>query len=70
MSEIIKERVRKSIGEWAKVFLINGFKFEGKITNFDDNYFEILDVKSGGYKTLRYEDIKDISVSNNVGGSK
>ena len=63
MSELLKERLRKSIGKYAKVFLHNGFKFEGKISNCDGKYLELLELK--GYKILELKDIQDVSIINN-----
>ncbi len=62
MSDIIKERLKKSVGKKVLVFLNNGFRYEGKLTNFDDRYFEILDIKSNAYKLIQYSEIKDIEV--------
>lgn len=62
MSEIIKHRVSESIGKKTKIFLHNGFRYEGKITNFDDKYVELIDFKSGAYKIIEFLDIKDIEV--------
>lgn len=64
MSNVIKKRVSESEGKRIKIFLNHKhFKFEGKVTNFDENYFEILDDYSGSYKTFRYEDIKECEVA-------
>ena len=63
MSEIIKKRVSESIGKNTKIFLNNGFRYAGKITNFDEVYFEILDFRSSSYKLIKYSDIKDMEVS-------
>lgn len=62
MSEIIKERVKNSIGKVAKIFLHNGFRYEGKITNSDEQYFEIFDIKSNAYKIIQFIDVKDMEV--------
>jgi len=62
MSEIIKERVKNSIGKYIKVFLMNGFRYAGKLTNYDNKYIEILDVVSSSFKLLLIEDIKDMEV--------
>ena len=62
MSEIIKHRVSESVGKEAKIFLHNGYRYAGKITNFDDKYVEIIDFKSGAYKIIEFCDIKDIEV--------
>ncbi len=62
MSEIIKERVKNSIGKVVKVFLHNGFRYEGKITNSDEKYFEILDIKSHAYKIIQFIDVNDMEI--------
>jgi len=61
MSEILVERLKKSVGSYAKIFLHNGFKFEGKITNCDDKYVELLEDK--GYKIIEIKDISDADIS-------
>ena len=62
MSEIIKERVKNSIGKVAKIFLHNGFRYEGKITNSDEQYFEIFDIKSSAYKIIQFSDVNDMEI--------
>lgn len=62
MSEIIKERLIKSLGKEVKIFLHNGFRYAGKLTNFDDNYIEILDYRSSSYKIIYTNEIKDMEV--------
>ena len=62
MSEIIKKRVSESIGKEVKVFLHNNFRFEGKLTNSDEKYLEILDYRSQAYKIIEFTDIKDLEV--------
>jgi hypothetical protein len=54
--------VSESVGKAAKIFLHNGFRYAGKITNFDDKYVEIIDFKSGAYKIIEFCDIKDCEV--------
>lgn len=63
MSELLNERLRNSVDKIAKIFLINGFKFEGKITGCDDEYLEILEPKRG-IKLLKLNEIKDVSIYN------
>lgn len=62
MSEIIKERLIKSLGKEVKIFLHNGFRYAGKLTNCDDNYVEILDKVSEAYKIISLSEIKDLEV--------
>ena len=62
MSEIIKKRVSESIGNEIKIFLHNGYRYEGKITNCDDKYIEILDYKSKSYKIIEILDVKDMEI--------
>ena len=62
MSEIIKKRVSESVGKEIKIFLYNGFRYAGEITNFDEKYVELLDYKTSSYKIINFEDIKDCEV--------
>ncbi len=62
MSEIIIKRVSESIGKEIKIFLHNGYRFAGKVTNCDDKYIEILDYRSNAYKIIEISDIKDLEV--------
>lgn len=64
MSEIITERLKNSIGSLVKIFLHNGFKFEGIITNCDEKYVEIIDDKIKGYKIIEIANISDLDVMN------
>ena len=61
MSELISERLKNSIGKHAKIFLNNGFRYEGKITNCDDDFVEILEPR--GFKIISIKDISDVDVS-------
>lgn len=62
MSELIKKRVSESIGKEIKIFLNNGWRYSGKITNSDEKYVELLDYKTSSYKIIKFEDIKDCEV--------
>lgn len=62
MSEIIKKRVSESVSKEIKIFLNNGWRYAGKITNCDEKYVEILDYKTSSYKIIDFEDIKDVEV--------
>lgn len=62
MSEIISERLKSSVGKHAKIFLNNGFRYEGTITNCDEKYVELLEPERG-YKIILIKDISDVDVS-------
>lgn len=62
MSEIINKRVSKSVGKDIKIFLHNGWRYAGKVTNYDEKYIEILDYKTNSYKIIEIVDIKDLEV--------
>ena len=68
MSEILKARLKKSIGSEVKIFLHNGFRYVGKITNCDDQFVEILDYKTNSYKIIELNEINDVEVSIGSGG--
>jgi len=61
MSEIIIQRVKQSIGKYVTIFLKNGFRYEGKITNCDDKYAEIFREKYG-LKIIQLIDISEINI--------
>jgi len=63
MSDIIKKRVSESIGKEIKIFLHNGYRYAGKITNCDDKYIELLDYRSGAYKIIDISEVKDLEVA-------
>ena len=69
MSEILVARFKENIGNQTKIFLINGFKFEGKILSCDDEFVEIMEV-SGKSKFLKLSNISDLEISTGNGGSK
>jgi len=62
MSEIINDRLKQSIGKEATIFLTNGFRYQGKITNCDETYVEVLDYKTSSYKLIRIENINDADI--------
>lgn len=58
MDELKKTRVKESVGKNAIIFQkSNGWKFEGKITNADDDQFEILDTVSNKYMFWEYDKV-------------
>jgi len=62
MNEVIKKRLSESKGKDIKLFLNNGFKYEGKLTNSDDVWVEILDYKTNSYIIKRLLDISNVEV--------
>lgn len=62
MSEIIRKRVSESMSKEVTIFLHNGYRYAGKITNSDDEYIEILDYKTNAYKIIEISDIKDMEI--------
>ena len=62
MSEILKERLKKSIGKYVILFLNNNFRFEGKITNCDDKFVEIIDRKLNDFKLIEINKISDLNL--------
>lgn len=61
---VITERIKQSIGKEVIIFLNNGFKYSGKVTNFDENKVEILRtyLEPSRYKIIDISDIKDMDV--------
>ena len=60
MSELLIDRLKKSVGWTCKVFLKNGFRYEGKILGADETYLEILEPR--GIKIILVEEIKDCDI--------
>lgn len=59
----MKKRLKDSIGKTIKIILkSNGWKYEGKLTNFDDKYIELLDFVSSSYKVIDVNDISNLEV--------
>ena len=69
MNEVLKNRLKENKGKVIQVFLKEplGFRFLGKLTNFDDNFVEILDYKTNAYKLISIDNIKDLDVVSEVG---
>jgi len=61
IEEILKKRIKESIGLRAKIFLHNGFRFEGKITGCDDKYVELLQ-DNNEYKILELTNVSDANI--------
>lgn len=59
MEDILRRRIRENVSKEGKIILKNNFKYNGKITNFDENYIEILDYRTNEYHVLRYDEVKD-----------
>ncbi len=62
MSDVIKKRLSESEGKDIKLFMYNGFKYEGKLTNSDDVWVEILDYKTNSYVLKKIIDVRNVEV--------
>jgi small nuclear ribonucleoprotein (snRNP)-like protein len=62
MSEIIRNRASESLGKEVKIFLMNGWRYAGKLLNCDDDFLEILDTRTSSYKMIRITEIKDMEI--------
>ena len=62
MSEVMRERLKKSKGKFVRIFLKNNFRYEGKITNCDNKFVEILDRKLQDFKVIEIDKISDINL--------
>lgn len=62
MNELIKKRLNNSLGKTILIFTNNDFRYEGKLTNADDDYAEVLDYKSNSYRLIKLSDIKHLEV--------
>ena len=62
MNELIKKRLEKSIGKRCEIFLNNGFRYAGTITNCDETWLELLEERIQGYKLIRISDINNADI--------
>lgn len=63
MEDIMKKRLIESVGKTIKIVLkSNGWKYEGKLVNFDDKYIELLDFVSSSYKVIDVVDVLNLEV--------
>ncbi len=62
MSEIVRKRASESLGKEVLIFLYNNFRFQGKLTNADETFLEVLDTRSKSYKIIKIEEIKEMEV--------
>jgi sRNA-binding regulator protein Hfq len=62
MSDILKTRLSESLGKDIKLFMHNGFKYEGKLTNSDEKYLEILDYKTNSFIIKEIIDVRNVEV--------
>lgn len=62
MNELIKKRVKENMGKEVLIFLNNGFRYEGRITGYDNNYVEINDYKIKRFKIISYAEIGQIDI--------
>jgi small nuclear ribonucleoprotein (snRNP)-like protein len=62
MSEILNKRLKESKNKNVIIFLKNGFRFEGKLLNFDEIYVEILDRKLNDIKVIEIEKISELNL--------
>lgn len=64
MSDLLAHRLKNSEGRRIRLFLINGFKFEGKIVDCDDTYL-VIDEPNRGERMVRISDIKGYDIYGN-----
>lgn len=60
----MRESLRTSIGSIVVIFCENGFHFEGKILDCDDDFLKIYDTRKNYEKFIKFDDIKEANVSN------
>ena len=58
----VKERIKESVGKEIKIYLKNGFRFYGKLTNADDIFVELLDYKTNSFKIIGYGEISNLEI--------
>ena len=59
VSELLVNRLKKSIGSKVILFTSNNFRFEGKILGIDDEFIEIYDLKKFRNKLIKLSEITE-----------
>ena len=63
MEDIMMRRLGESKDKIIKIIIkSNGWKYRGRLVNFDEKYVEILDFVSNNFKIIRIDDIRDLEV--------
>lgn len=63
MEDIMMKRLGESKDKVIKVILkSNGWKYRGRLVNFDEKYIEILDFVSNNFKIILVDDVSDLEV--------
>ena len=62
MNELIKERLKKSIGKRCEIFLNNGFRYTGIIQGCDDKWLELFETKIQAVKLIQINDINNLDI--------
>ena len=60
MNELIKKRSTENIGKEIKIFLLNNFRYFGKLKNCDNNFLELYDYRSSSYRIINFSEIQSI----------
>lgn len=66
MSELIKKELK--IGKVFLIFLKNGFRYEGRIIDIDNNFVKLFDFKSKSNRLISINSIENIEDRN--GGAR
>lgn len=66
-SEIIKRDLKENINSKAIVFLHNGFRFNIKILDVDDEFLKAADIKKLCIKYFRISEIENIELNSQEG---
>jgi len=64
MSDLIREELRKGIGTFVTVFLMNNFRYAGILLDVDNKYIKINDVKGGGERLIAIQKIQEVILKN------
>lgn len=63
MENILMKRISESKDKILKVIIkSSGWKYRGRLVDFDLKYIEILDFVSNNYKIISIDDIRDLEV--------
>lgn len=68
MSEIIKKMIDENTGKQLIFHLSNGFRFQGTVTQRDDDFVEFFDEIKKRPKAIRLDKIDEVEIVNDNKG--
>ncbi len=62
ISELVKISLKESVGLHILFFIMNGYRFEGKVLACDDVYLKYFDSKKNCIRLQKLEEIQEVEL--------